>query len=118
MTTKKKIALKKIRAGLVGLDDPRAGLVGLDDPRAKKEAAIDFLNQLRVSSGRKVDQIVHNELGADLADFMVEYSVGQMVKSNSKRNTASLFMILGYLIRVSESKSLLIKRLPKGEKPQ
>ena len=73
------------------------------DVASKKELALSFLNDLANMRPDRLQQIIGQAVGEDLASVMFGYSQQVMNSDPAKsmENSSSL-MILGYLIRVHE----------------
>jgi hypothetical protein len=79
----------------------------------KKELAISFLEELSEIKSDRLQSIIREVVGEELAAVMFNYA-RQIIEANPERVTenASSLLILGYLIRVHEQGQLPSKFPP------
>jgi hypothetical protein len=73
------------------------------EPSTKKELAVAFLGELANMRRDRLQQIVGDVIGEELATVMYNYA-RQVIEANPERvvENASSLLILGYLIRLHE----------------
>lgn len=73
------------------------------EPSTKKELAVAFLGELANMRRDRLQQIVGEVIGEELATVMYNYA-RQVIEANPERvvENASSLLILGYLIRLHE----------------
>ncbi|MBW2699594.1 MAG: hypothetical protein JRF33_02140 [Deltaproteobacteria bacterium] len=77
------------------------------DIASKKELALVFLNDLSKMQPNRLQQIIGETVGEELATIMFGYAKQVMNADPAKQmENASSLMILGYLIRVHEESGL------------
>ena len=80
---------------------------------SKKELAISFLGELAGIPRERLQEIIREVVGEELAAVMFGYARQVMEADPSKAmENASSLMILGYLIRVHEKRELPSDELP------
>ncbi len=82
------------------------------DVKSKKELAVDFINAIRSMDPALLNALIVREAGEDLAQFFLSYSANLISKNPGwvLENTSSL-MLMGYLIRSHEEKTMRSLRL-------
>lgn len=80
---------------------------------SKKELAVAFLNELASMQHERLQGIVENVIGEELAAIMFNYA-RQVLQANPDKavENASSMLILGYLIRVYEEGEIPPDNLP------
>ena len=80
---------------------------------SKKELALSFLGELASMERERLQEIIREVVGEELAAVMFGYAQQVMKADPSKAmENASSLMILGYLIRVHEQRELPSDELP------
>jgi hypothetical protein len=83
------------------------------EPTSKKELALSFLGELAGMERERLQEIIREVVGEELAAVMFGYARQVMEADPSKAmENASSLMILGYLIRVHEQGGLPSDELP------
>ena len=94
-------------------DVPRAGTMIFVDTSSKKDLAIAFLGELARMRRDRLQKIVKDVIGEELAAVMFNYARQVMEASPEKAaENASSMLILGYLIRVHEEGGIEPENLP------
>jgi hypothetical protein len=83
------------------------------DISSKKDLALAFLRDLAIMPRDRLQEIIRDTVGEELASVMFGYA-RQVMEADPDRGmeNASSLMILGYLIRVHEQGELPSQQLP------
>jgi hypothetical protein len=81
--------------------------------KSKKEAAVQFIQEIQGMEPSQIHALISREAGEDLAQFFMSYSASLIAKDPERvlQNGSSL-MLMGYLIRTREERPVTLFELP------